>query len=62
MARIARGSSKPAPDRHHLKRRDCLRCDRAFLSGGPHHRLCEACRRVLAASPWLTEEYSFGYL
>jgi Zn finger protein HypA/HybF involved in hydrogenase expression len=25
-------------------RRRCLRCDKAFLSDGAYHRLCEACR------------------
>jgi hypothetical protein len=29
-------------------RRDCLRCDRAFPSEGPHHRLCDRCRNYLA--------------
>ena len=31
-----------------IKNRDCLRCDRVFLSEGAHNRLCNACRRFLS--------------
>ena len=62
MARSARGDSKAAPGLGLLRRRVCLRCDRPFLSEGPHHRLCERCREVLAASPTPELEYSLGYL
>lgn len=31
--------AKPQP-----KERLCLRCDVAFLSEGPHNRLCDVCR------------------
>lgn len=27
-------------------RRDCLCCGNAFLSDGPHNRLCNRCRRI----------------
>jgi 5-methylcytosine-specific restriction endonuclease McrA len=42
------------------KRRNCLRCDREFWSEGPHHRLCQVCRQVIAASPSPVEEYSLA--
>lgn len=58
------GYHKPKPTRRRtkLKRRACLRCDRVFLSEGPHHRLCQDCREFLAASPTPMEEYPLGYL
>jgi len=62
MARVVRGYSKPARSTMKLKRRACLRCDREFLSEGPHHRLCQGCREFLAASPTPAEEYPLGYL
>ncbi len=34
-----------------LRQRECLRCDREFLSEGPHNRLCGPCRTFLAANP-----------
>jgi 5-methylcytosine-specific restriction endonuclease McrA len=62
MARVAGTFLKPymKPSRRSkkLKRRDCLRCDREFWSEGPHHRLCQICRQVIAASPSPVEEYS----
>jgi hypothetical protein len=45
------------PGRTSLKRRACLRCNRRFLSEGPHHRLCGACRASLATMPAPAEEY-----
>jgi hypothetical protein len=39
------------------KRRACLRCKRIFLSEGAHHRLCGACRTLLATMPTPAEEY-----
>ena len=39
-------SRKPRP-----KRRDCLRCDRVFLSDGPGHRLCAVCHERLRGDP-----------
>ncbi len=32
------------------KRRPCMRCDRSFMSEGPHHRLCTDCRAFLKGS------------
>jgi hypothetical protein len=58
MARAARNYMKPSRRRKNLTRRDCLRCDQAFWSEGPHHRLCQACRQSIAASPSPVEEYS----
>jgi hypothetical protein len=58
MARIARKHMELSRRTKKLKRRDCLRCDREFWSEGPHHRLCQTCRQVIAASPSPTEEYS----
>lgn len=26
------------------KTRNCIRCDKQFLSEGPHHRMCDDCR------------------
>ena len=31
-----------------FKRRQCLRCDRACVSEGPDHRLCQRCKEFLA--------------
>jgi hypothetical protein len=62
MARAVRGHSKPSRRAMKPKRRDCLRCDRVFLSEGAHNRLCQSCREFLAASPTPAEEYPLGYL
>jgi hypothetical protein len=32
-------------------KRDCLRCDRTFLSAGTHNRLCQPCREFLDINP-----------
>jgi hypothetical protein len=37
-------------DKPKLKRRECLRCDRPFMSEGAHHRLCKDCRAFLKVS------------
>jgi hypothetical protein len=58
MARVARNYRKPSRRTKKVKRRACLRCDREFWSEGPHHRLCQTCRQVIAASPSPAEEYS----
>ena len=47
-------------DAARLKRKACLRCDREFLSEGPHNRLCQACREFLAESSTAFEEYFIG--
>ena len=60
MAHAARGYVKSPPRAKKLKRRNCLRCDREFRSEGPHHRLCQMCRQVIAASPSPVEEYSIA--
>jgi hypothetical protein len=39
------------------QQRTCLRCDRTFLSFGPHNRLCQACRETLEASSTPEEAY-----
>ena len=61
MSRVLRAHVKPFR-RGRMKRRLCLRCDREFLSEGPHNRLCQSCREALAASPTPMEEYPLGYL
>ena len=62
MPRVMRTPVKPVRRRTRMKRRHCLRCDRPFLSEGPHHRLCQPCREFLAAAPTPIEEYPLGYL
>jgi hypothetical protein len=62
MLRIMRARVKAVRSRSKMKRRLCLRCDREFLSEGPHHRLCQSCREFLAAAPTPMEEYPLGYL
>ena len=62
MARAVRAHSKPSRRTMKPKRRECLRCERMFLSEGPHNRLCQSCREFLAASPTPAEEYPLGYL
>jgi hypothetical protein len=57
MAHAAKGYVKPSRGLKKLKRRNCLRCDREFWSEGPHHRLCQMCRQIIAASPSPEEEY-----
>jgi 5-methylcytosine-specific restriction endonuclease McrA len=58
MVHTAGRYAKPSRRSKQMKRRNCLRCDREFLSEGPHHRLCQTCRQVIAASPSPEEEYS----
>ena len=58
MASATKAYIKPSCRSKKLKRRNCLRCDREFCSEGPHHRLCQTCRQVIAASPSPVEEYS----
>jgi hypothetical protein len=62
MARGARTDSKPSSKDAKLTQRDCLRCDRAFLSEGPFNRLCKTCLEYLNTSPTPMEEYTIGYL
>ena len=46
LERIRHPSTSPrAQRRQHTTRRPCLACRRLFNSEGPHHRLCDACRR-----------------
>jgi hypothetical protein len=61
MARIVRGRTKRSRRAVKLKERACLRCDRVFLSEGPHNRLCDVCRALLDAAPTPSPEYSLGY-
>ena len=58
MAHAPKSHVKPSRRAKKVKQRNCLRCDREFSSEGPHHRLCHACRQVIAASPSPAEEYS----
>jgi hypothetical protein len=62
MRRAMRAYSKRSRRTRRLKQRACLRCNRTFLSEGPHHRLCKRCREALAASPTPPEEYHLGQL
>jgi hypothetical protein len=61
MAPAAKASIKPSRRTKKPKRRNCLRCDREFWSEGPHHRLCQTCRQVIAASPSPVEEYNIVF-
>ena len=62
MPSIMRARVKAVRSRSKMKRRFCLRCDREFLSEGPHNRLCQSCRGFLTAAPTPMEEYPLGYL
>jgi hypothetical protein len=62
MPRNLRSHVKPARSRTRMRRRLCLRCDREFLSEGPHNRLCQSCREYLAGAPTPIEESPLGYL
>lgn len=44
--------AKPRPlARARRTERACMQCRKAFPSEGPHHRMCDACRRASAAIP-----------
>jgi hypothetical protein len=62
MARILKRRSKRFRKTATSKQRACLRCDRTFLSEGPHNRLCQTCREFLAGAPSPAEEYPLGFL
>jgi len=62
MARGAQKTRKSWSKKIELTRRNCLRCDRAFLSKGPYNRLCKPCLEFLDTSPTPDEEYTIGYL
>ncbi|MBP0483972.1 hypothetical protein [Sagittula salina] len=32
--------------------RPCITCEKAFLSEGPHHRMCASCRTLSADAPF----------
>ena len=40
-----------------VTKRPCLRCERKFLSQGPHNRICSSCRQVITASLGDNAEY-----
>ena len=61
MGHRARIMSKSPAKKDNLTQRDCLRCDREFLSEGPYNRLCKACLEYLSTSPTPAEEYTIGY-
>jgi hypothetical protein len=61
MAHAAKVYTKPSRRPRKLKIRNCLRCDHEFWSEGPHHRLCQTCRQVIAVSPSPAEEYSIVF-
>jgi hypothetical protein len=62
MPGVMRARVKHVRSRTGMKRRLCLRCDREFLSEGPHNRLYQPCREFLAEAPTPVEEYPLGYL
>lgn len=47
----------PKAVRAQIKSRACLRCDKAFLSWGADHRLCQTCREHLSGEPTPEEPY-----
>jgi len=61
MARRGRIILKSPSKQVALTQRDCLRCDREFLSEGPYNRLCKSCLEYLSTSPTPAEEYTLGY-
>jgi len=61
MARRGRIISKAPSKQMALTQRDCLRCERAFLSEGAYNRLCKSCLEYLSTSPTPAEEYTLGY-
>ncbi|HEX9870606.1 MAG TPA: hypothetical protein VGC99_18830 [Candidatus Tectomicrobia bacterium] len=61
MARRGRIISESPSKKLELTQRDCLRCDREFLSEGPYNRLCKSCLEYLSTSPTPAEEYTLGY-
>ncbi len=61
MGRRARVMSKSLSKKDDLTQRDCLRCDREFLSEGLYNRLCKPCLEYLSTSPTPVEEYTIGY-
>ena len=62
MARGLRRRSKRSRKTAPSQPRACLRCDRRFVSEGPHHRLCNVCREFLAVAPTPVEEYPLSSL
>ena len=42
-----------------LQPKQCLRCERQFMSWGPGNWLCTSCRGVIEANPSPVEEYHF---
>jgi len=61
MGRRARIMSNMPSKKLEMTERDCLRCEREFLSEGPYNRLCKPCLEYLSASPTPVEEYTIGY-
>lgn len=55
--RVVRRATKKST----LKKRECLRCDRKFLSEGSYNRLCEPCRVYLEEAPTPAEVHSFEW-
>jgi hypothetical protein len=56
MPKLVRGYLPSDPKL--IKARDCLRCDRTFLSSGPHNRICQDCRSLAEHHP--TPEPTYG--
>lgn len=46
MTTPTKTASGPKPEREPAQR-NCLKCDRSFMSKGPHNWLCERCRSYL---------------
>lgn len=42
------------------KPKTCLKCDRSFLSEGPHNWLCHACRELIKEAPSPEETFTIG--
>ena len=62
LAALARREARRATPRVVPGRqpRQCLRCERRFLSEGAHHRLCATCRSALAHEGSPAAIYRFG--
>jgi Thioredoxin len=62
MASMTKGAKQKSRRMFKRQQRACLRCDQAFMSAGPHNRLCDVCRGALAAASTPEEEHSVVFL
>jgi predicted amidophosphoribosyltransferase len=58
MANVTKEATTGPRKRFRRQQRACLRCDRSFMSTGPHNRLCDTCRETLSSTSTPEDEYS----